>query len=485
MSPFERILIRMSVPSLAEPRRAVVRDVVPPPSRSTALEAFDEAGVARFHWKAVLTSGMGFFTDAYDLFIIGTVTAILAPLWHLSTVELSVLNATALAASVLGALLFGRLMDRFGRKPIYGTELLLLVSGAILSAFAPSFGLLLLARIIVGIGVGGDYPTSAVIMSEYANRSRRGFLVTMVFAMQGLGLLAGPLVASAFLASGLPHEMIWRLMLGLGALPAASVFYLRRTLPEPPRYLVASGRAAEARTVVTGLTGKDVAEDGSFARQSLLRQPFLLRLVGTAGCWFLVDVAFYGNGVSQQLILRQMLPHASLLGTTLISAGIFAIAAVPGYFVAAFLMDKMGRKAIQSLGFVVMALAYGAMFMAPGILGDLPLFVGLYMLSFFFIEFGPNTTTFLLPTEAFPTSVRGMGHGISAASGKIGAALGAFMMPLVLQAVGLPTTMGMLALVSLAGAVLTAIAIPEMSQRSLGLLEKLAEPKPGPIHLRA
>ena len=442
----------------------------------TALHAFDEAGVSGFHWKAVISSGMGFFTDAYDLFIVGTVTALLGPIWHLSTLDLSLLNATALAASVAGALFFGRLMDRLGRKPIYGVELLLLIAGAMLSAFAPSFGVLLLARIIVGIGVGGDYPTSAVIMSEYANRTRRGFLVTMVFAMQGLGLLAGPLVASALLASNLPHDLIWRLMLGLGALPAASVFYLRRKMPEPPRYLVASGRTQEAREVVLNLTGQDVGEDRVFVRQSLFRSPFLLRLIGTAGCWFLIDVAFYGNGVSQQLILRQVVPHASLLTTTLMSAGIFALSAVPGYFVAAFAMDRLGRKTIQALGFTVMGLSYGAMWLFPGILGELPVFVALYMVSFFFIEFGPNTTTFLLPTEAFPTSFRGMGHGISAAAGKLGAAVGAFMLPLILETMGLSSTMGLLAMVSLVGTVLTIWAVPEMSQRSLGLLEELQVP---------
>lgn len=437
----------------------------------TALQAFDETGVSAFHWKTVLTAGMGFFTDAYDLFIIGTVTAILAPLWHLNTLELSTLNATSLAAAVLGALAFGRLMDHYGRKAIYGLEVILLVVGALVSAFAPSFAVLMIGRIIVGLGVGGDYPTSAVIMSEFANRERRGFLVTLVFAMQGLGLLVGPLVAAGLLASHLPHAVLWRVMLGLGALPAAAVFYLRRKISEPPRFLVAQGHTKEAQSVVASLTGHTASEDAAPAKQGLFSRRYLPALLGTAGSWFLVDVAFYGNGVSEQIILKHLLPHAHLLTTTLVAAGIFAIAAVPGYYVAAWQMDRIGRKRIQLIGFAVMALAYAAIFWAPGIMDEVTLFLALYMVSFFFIEFGPNTTTFLLPTEVFPTNVRGLGHGISAAAGKTGAAIGAFLLPLVLVKLGLPSTLGLLALVSLAGVLLTVLTIPEMRGQSLGTLE--------------
>lgn len=442
----------------------------------TALQMFDEAGLRDFHWSAVLTAGMGFFTDAYDLFIIGTVTALLMPLWHLSLSQIVVLNATALAASAFGAIAFGGLMDKLGRKRIYGLELLLLVVGALVSAAAPSFVWLVVGRVIVGLGVGGDYPTSAVIMAEYANRARRGFLVTMVFTMQGLGLVAGPVIAAAFLASGLSHDLVWRLLLGLGTVPAASVFWLRRRISETPRFLVANGAADEARSVVESLTGHRAAPDRAFERQSLFAAPYLGRLVGTAGTWFLIDVAFYGNGVSQQFILKHVMPHAAILTTTLISGGIFLIAALPGYYVAAYFMDRLGRKTIQATGFLVMALCYAVLFAWPAAFADVPVFIGLYLLSFFFIEFGPNATTFLLPTEVFPTKVRGLGHGLSAAAGKAGAAIGAFFLPLILTRIGIAPTFGILAAISLGGALLTVLAVPEMKQRSLCLVERPAKP---------
>ncbi|TDY51222.1 sugar phosphate permease [Alicyclobacillus sacchari] len=438
---------------------------------SSVLEAFDESKLNSFHWKTILTAGMGFFTDAYDLFIIGTVTAILTPMWHLTTTQLSILNSTSLAAAALGALFFGKLMDLLGRKAMYGIEVAMLAVGAILSACAPSFIWLVIFRFIVGLGVGGDYPTSSVIMTEYANRKNRGFLVTMVFAMQGLGLLAGPLVASLLLSIGIPHAIAWRLMLGLGAIPAASVIYLRRKMPETPRYLLAVKQDAnQAASVASHLTGQRVGGgswNGKVAKQSMWSRKHVVRLIGTAGSWFLIDVAFYGNSVSSQLILKALLPHAALVTTTLVATAIFLVAAVPGYFVAAGLMDKIGRKTIQSVGFVVMACAYAAIFLVPSI-AKLPLvFLIVYAISYFFIEFGPNTTTFLVPSEVFPTNLRGTAHGMSAAGGKIGAFLGAFILPGILKASGLNVTMGMLAGVALLGAILTLAAVPEMKQRSL------------------
>lgn len=144
----------------------------PAPPRAL-YRSLDEAEIGRKHWLTVFTAGMGFFTDAHDLFIIGTVTVLLTPIFHLSTNQTSLLNSISLLASVAGALTFGRLMDKWGRKKMYGVEVSILVVGAILTAFAWNFDSLLVFRLIVGYGVGGDYATSAVITSEYANRKSR------------------------------------------------------------------------------------------------------------------------------------------------------------------------------------------------------------------------------------------------------------------------------------------------------------------------
>lgn len=152
-----------------------------PQSAVSDFTEMDNAQISSHHWKIMFISGMGFFTDAYDLFIIGVVMSLVQPMWHTGKVEESLVDSTALLAAAFGALLFGRVADMLGRKRIYGVEVLVLAVGTIASAFSPNIWWLIGLRFILGIGIGGDYPVSATIMSEYAGKSTRGMLVTLVF----------------------------------------------------------------------------------------------------------------------------------------------------------------------------------------------------------------------------------------------------------------------------------------------------------------
>ena len=166
----------------------------------------------------MLISGVGFFTDAYDLFIIGVVMALLKPMWHVGKLEEGLVESTALLAAAIGALLFGRIADMVGRKRIYGVEVLVLAAGAIACAFSFNIWWLIGFRFILGVGIGGDYPVSATIMSEYAGKAHRGMLVTLVFAMQAAGLIVGPLIRRRLCSPlNVSHDVIWRILVSLSA----------------------------------------------------------------------------------------------------------------------------------------------------------------------------------------------------------------------------------------------------------------------------
>ncbi len=243
----------------------------------------DASGVTREQWKIMFISGMGFFCDAYDLFIIGVVMNILKGEWHPSPLAVGLVTSTALLASALGAVLFGRVADMVGRKRIYGYEVLVLAAGDIASAFSPGIWWLIGFRIVLGIGIGGDYPVSATLMSEYAGKRSRGMMVSLVFAMQAAGLIVGPLLAAALLASGLAHDLVWRLLLAFGAVPALAVFQMRRHLGESPRYQAAQAGRKETKV--------------SFAQgfhALLSRRDLQLRLIGASLTWGLMDFAYYG-----------------------------------------------------------------------------------------------------------------------------------------------------------------------------------------------
>lgn len=456
-------------------------------SLQTLAKEIDEAKAGKFHRRIVLITGLGFFTDAYDLFIIGIVSTML-PIsgWTvIDNANLSILSSIALFSAVIGALVFGRFIDRFGRKKMYGFELILLIIGALGSAFLTPYNgiyIMMFWRFILGIGIGGDYASSSTIMAEYANREGRGRMIGMVFSMQSLGLLAGPLISLGLIFSGLNLGIIWKLLLAFGAIPALIVVYQRRTMSETPRYLMrVKGDNEAASKTWSKYSGISDAQAGkvSVSTESwfniLKQRRFLLTLIGTAGTWFLMDWALYGNIIMSHEMLKDLVPSGisalgGLIRTTEYSGMIFAFAAFPGYWIATYTVDIIGRKVIQVTGFAAMGISFAILGIFHQLLTAQMVvpFLIIYGLSYFFIEFGPNVTTFIYPPEVFPTKVRGMGTGASAAGGKVGAFVGTFLNVIILgSSIGESGLFIILAALSFLGLILTVTLLPEPRRISL------------------
>ena len=502
---------------------------------TTVGQLLDEAPTGRFHRRAVLVSGMGFFSDAYDLFVISTVAVLVKGQWGLSSTETSWVAGSAILGAFIGAMVFGRFADAVGRRRVYFVVAVVMIAGALASAAAPGFAWLVVARFVLGLGIGGDYPVSAVLMSEYANRQDRWKLVGLVFSTQAAGLVIGPLVAIALLGSGMPHDVVWRVLLGLGAVPAAAVVYLRSKMPESPRFRAladgvsaeemrqildgrgaavprpADGLAASAPAVlrvvpdlvpdpapdaVPGLEAGSAPDDASRGESGSEPEPATApdpgsapgsgagaaaatglralvsdrRILGiaiaTAGTWFLFDYAYYGNTLSLPAILKAVDPGASLITNLALSLAMFIAFAVPGYLLAVLRMDRVGHRRLQLLGFAVMAASFLALGVVPVLTSVVGAFLAVFGLSYFFIEFGPNTTTFVLPSELFPTRLRTTGHGTAAGIGKLGAFIGVFLVPVLQSAIGLRGMLLVAGGASVAGYLLTR-RLPEPSGRSL------------------
>ncbi|XP_019181461.1 PREDICTED: inorganic phosphate transporter 1-4-like [Ipomoea nil] len=449
------------------------------------LNALDLAKTQWYHFTAIVIAGMGFFTDAYDLFCISLVTKLLGRIYYhvdgaakpgtLPPNVSAAVNGVAFCGTLAGQLFFGWLGDKLGRKKVYGMTLMMMVICSVASGL--SFGhtpksvmaTLCFFRFWLGFGIGGDYPLSATIMSEYANKKTRGAFIAAVFAMQGFGILAGGMVAiivsasfkAAFPApdyafnairSTVPQaDYVWRIILMFGALPAAMTYYWRMKMPETARYtaLVAKNakQAASDMSKVMVMQVEIEAEQekpqesiqkdfGLFTKQFLRRHG--LHLLGTTTTWFLLDIAFYSQNLFQKDIFSAIgwIPKAETMNAleevyriaraqTLIAL----CSTVPGYWFTVALIDKMGRFAIQLMGFFfmtvfmfILAIPYTHWTHKDNRIG----FVIMYSLTFFFANFGPNATTFVVPAEIFPARLRSTCHGISAAAGKAGAIIGAF-----------------------------------------------------------
>ncbi|KAG8373168.1 hypothetical protein BUALT_Bualt12G0143000 [Buddleja alternifolia] len=448
------------------------------------LNALDVAKTQWYHFTAIVIAGMGFFTDAYDLFCVSLVTKLLGRIYYhhdgapkpgtLPPQVAAAVNGVAFVGTLTGQLFFGWLGDKLGRKKVYGMTLMIMVICSIGSGLSFSdkptsvMATLCFFRFWLGFGIGGDYPLSATIMSEYANKKTRGAFIAAVFAMQGFGILGGGMVAiiisaafkSAFpapayedgaLASTVPQaDYVWRLIVMFGALPAALTYYWRMKMPETARYTALVAKNAkqaasdmskvlqvelepEQEKVHTQDKGNDF---GLFTKEFLRRHG--LHLLGTTTTWFLLDIAFYSQNLFQKDIFSGIgwIPGAQTMNAleevykiaraqTLIAL----FSTVPGYWFTVFFIDKIGRFWIQFMGFFFMtvfmfalAIPYTHWTHPENRIG----FVIMYSLTFFFANFGPNATTFVVPAEIFPARLRSTCHGISAAAGKAGAIVGAF-----------------------------------------------------------
>jgi MFS transporter, PHS family, inorganic phosphate transporter len=293
--------------------------------------------------------------------------------------------------------------------------------------------------------------------------------------MQAIGLIVGPLVALVLLSSGISGNLTWRLLLGLGALPAAGVVYLRSKMPESPRFRAkVKGESQQAAQQLHAFA--EGAIDASMATPEttthmrvgeFLTNPRMLRLIlGTAGTWFLFDYAYYGNTLSLPTILKEVSPSASLEQKLAWSLGIFVIFALPGYLLAVAKMDRIGHRRLQFIGFAVMALCFLALGAFPALTTSVGPFLLIFGLSYFFVEFGPNTTTFVMPSEVFPVNMRTTGHGIAAGVGKLGAFIGVFLVPQLQKSINLRGMLLVAGVAAVLGLLLTML-LPEPALKSL------------------
>ncbi|KAF9067252.1 phosphate transporter [Rhodocollybia butyracea] len=441
--------------------------------RRLALAEVDNAKFSWFHVKVCFTAGVGFFTDAYDIFAINIASTMLGYVYGAtltSNASLGVKVATPVG-TLIGQLLFGWLADIVGRKKMYGFELMIIIFTTFaqaLSANGPSvniIGVLVVWRVLMGIGIGGDYPLSAVISSEFASTRSRGRLMTAVFAFQGWGQLAASVI-SCITVAGYKQEILhdvspnfvaidkcWRILIGMGCVPGVIALYFRLTIPETPRFTMDIERNIQqaSRDIETVLALKEEndiplgtktnvpAASWSDFRKHFGQWKYMKVLIGTSWSWFVLDIAFYGLGLNSNTIISSLdLPfgsqkNAGVTGAIYdnlinISIGnlILSVAGlIPGYWASFFLIDSWGRKPIQLYGFVVLTILFLIMGFGFDKLNANDAgkkgFVFLYCLTDFFQNFGPNVTTFVIPGEIFPTRYRSTAHGISAASGKLGA----------------------------------------------------------------
>ncbi|KAI7852174.1 major facilitator superfamily domain-containing protein [Circinella umbellata] len=513
----------MASSATSEPTALEQEQINSAENKLKSLEKLDDDGAgSKFNWftvRTILTAGAGFFTDSYDIFIINLVAPMLGYVYypHLnnkipSDIE-GVIKGMTSVGTLFGQLFFGFMGDILGRK-IYGFELLIIIIGTINCATSASavrgvsgIAFLGLWRLVLGFGVGGDYPMSATITSEWSSTGRRGMMMALIFSMQGIGNLAAAIVTLILLAifKGAINDdvfnldYVWRLCIGLGAVPAVATIYLRFTMPESPRYAMDVEHDVEAAAAAKGqevsdelarqYTKVDIKQRSHWAefRAYFGQWRHFKVLLGTSLSWFLLDIAFYGLGLNNTYILEAIgfskkgTPFETLWANTVGQIIITCLGSVPGYYLTVIFVERWGRRTIQIMGFSVTTVLFTILASAYYELRDraMPAFITLFTLAQLFQNFGANCTTFIIPGEVFPTKVRASAHGISAASGKAGAILASFAFNVLVDYGGapgehafLPGTLGIFAGVMFLGLVVTLLWIPESKGLDLSAFEE-------------
>lgn len=435
----------------------------------------DKVPVSRFHWRLVGISGIGWMFDSMDVGIISFVVATLAREWGLGPAEVAWILSIGLLGMLVGAAVSGMLADRFGRKPMFQWTVLIFSFATGLSGLAWSYASLLGARFLTGFGLGGELPIASTLVSEFSPAKARGRLLVILESFWAYGWILAALIAYFIIP-----QYGWRVAFLLGTIPAFYVFILRRSLPESPRFLMSQGRVGEAEEVVRqveresgvrppsgsnlramGLAGRTKQASAMQRFSELWSGPYRRRTVMLWILWFTIVFSYYGIFTWLPTLLSE---GGRGLTRSFSYVLIITLAQIPGYFSAAYLVEKLGRK--WTLVSYLFLTAVGAFFFRNAAAEMDILFWGSFI-SFF--NLGAWGVVYTYSPEMYPTRVRGTGVGSAAACGRLAGVLAPLVVGQMLGSfgVGYESVFLLFAAVLLVGAINVALLGEETKGRTL------------------
>ncbi|MBL3644888.1 MFS transporter [Bacillus sp. RHFB] len=346
--------------------------------------------------KLLGVAGLGWMFDALDVGMLSFIIVALKQDWNLTSEQVGWIGSINSIGMAVGAVFFGAMADRVGRKNVFIITLLLFSIASGLSAAVSTLSLFLILRFLIGMGLGGELPVASTLVSESVEASKRGRVVVLLESFWAVGWILAALISYFIIpAYG------WRIALLLSAVPALYALYLRLKLPDSPKYTKLEKK--QRPSVLSNMK--------SVWKKEYSRQTLVLWIL-----WFCVVFSYYG--------MFLWLPSVMVLkGFSMIQSFeyvlIMTLAQLPGYFSAAWLIEKMGRKFVlitYLIGTAVSAFFFGS---AEGL--ALLIVSGMF-LSFF--NLGAWGALYAYTPEQYPTSVRGTGAGLAAGIGRIGGVLG-------------------------------------------------------------
>lgn len=399
--------------------------------------------------KIFIIGGLGYMFDAWDVALNGFLTPLIGLQFELSKAAGGWVATANLIGMAIGAVVWGTIADRLGRKKAFSITILIFAIFSLLGAFSPNYGLFLLLRFLAGFGLGGCIPVDYALVGEFSPRRLRGRVLTALDMWWPIGATAAGLASLAVLS--LPGN--WRWMLAMMVIPALLVAFVRRDIPESPIYLASQGREAEARQVIDGL----VERTGATPRPYIIQPPqgddhapqaFSAAVAQFTKLWtqfpritivawslfVTIMVVYYAAQSWMPTLLKDagMTQHASFIGATIMnSTGIL------GCLIAAFTVERLGRKVLLTITAPLAGLAL----IAFGLLMDHQVLAIAMLCVFGFFILATIPVLYAYVAELYPTRIRATGFAWAssvsrAATGVAPIVFGSIMWPLL----GVPLT---------------------------------------------
>lgn len=438
-----------------------------------------ESVVQNLPWKwgvqgrIFIIGGLGFMFDAWDVTLNGALIPLVAAEWGLDRTTAALLGTGNLVGMALGAFLWGTIADKIGRKKAFTWTLLIFSIFTVAGALAPGFGWFVACRFIAGVGLGGCIPVDYALVGEFTPARQRGRVLTAMDGWWPVG------AALSFFISGWVQATTgnWRLILVVMVLPALLVFWVRRSVPESPLYLVRKGQRDAAAKVIDDL----VARTGAAAAPYTLPEPRSVPRL-SAGSWLeqLVKIWRFSpriTMVSWSLFLTILLVYYLALtwmpsiladtgmvqSTAFFMTSVMALMGLIGVFIAALLVEKVGRKWLLGITGPLSAI----ILVMVAVTINAPALALVWLLVFGVVVQIAIPVLYTYVSELYPTELRGSGFGWASSFSRLGAGFGPLAFAALWPVVGLGNLFLAAGTMVLVAVILMAFFAPETKGRAL------------------